>query len=133
MSNNPRVPDQCPARWMRYTVREGDTMFRIARRASIDLDTLIDANPHIPDPDVLFVGDVLCVPAEPPKRVPDQCPTGWVRYTVREGDTMFRIARELRVNIDRLIDANPHIPDPNVLFVGDVLCVPGERLHEPGG
>ena len=58
------------------------------------------------------------------RRSPERCPRGWGRYTVRPGDTMFLIARRFRVSLDRLIRANPHIQDPDVISPGDVLCVP---------
>jgi len=59
-------------------------------------------------------------------RVPQNCPPAFLgRYTVLPGDTFFAIAQMFRVRIEALAVNNPHIPDPNVLFPGDVLCVPG--------
>ena len=125
-----RVPASCPPGFQgRYTVQSGDTMFFIAQRFGVSLQALINANPQIPDPSVLFPGDVLCVPgagAPPGGRVPASCPPGFQgRYTVQPGDTMFFIAQRFGVSLQALINANPQIPDPNVLFPGDVLCVPG--------
>ncbi len=58
-------------------------------------------------------------------RVPTTCPPGFLgRYTVVPGDTMFRIAQMFRVRLEALVANNPHIPNPNVIFPGDVLCVP---------
>ena len=62
-------------------------------------------------------------------RVPETCPPGFQeRYTVQEGDTMFLIAQQFNVTLPALIEANPHITDPNIVFPGDVLCVPEEPL-----
>lgn len=58
----PRVPARCPEGFTRYTVRKGDTMFLIAQRIGVDLGLIIANNPHIPDPAVIFPGDILCVP-----------------------------------------------------------------------
>lgn len=59
-------------------------------------------------------------------RVPKNCPPAFLgRYTVLPGDTFFNIAQIFRVRLEALAVNNPHIPDPNVLFPGDVLCVPG--------
>lgn len=59
-------------------------------------------------------------------RTPVSCPPGFSgRYAVRPGDTFFRIAQFFRTRIEALAVNNPHIPDPNVIFPGDVLCVPG--------
>lgn len=124
----PRVPSQCPAGFgSRHTVVRGETMFAIARSFSIAVTTLIQANPHIPDPDKLFVGDVLCVPG-PGGRVPEECPPGTAQeYTVEEGDTLISVARNFLVSIEQLIAFNPHIENPNEIFPGDVLCIPVSR------
>jgi LysM repeat protein len=121
-----RVPTTCPPGFQgRYTVRSGDTMFLIARRFGITLQALIDANPHITNPNLIFPCDVLCVPAPPECRIPTTCPPGFQgRYTVRSGDTMFLIARQFGVTLQALIDANPHITNPNLIFPCDELCVP---------
>ena len=59
-------------------------------------------------------------------RVPQNCPPAFLgRYTVLPGDTFFTISQMFRVRIEALAVNNPHIPNPNVLFPGDVLCVPG--------
>ncbi len=126
-----RVPASCPVNFQgRYTVVSGDTMFFIAQRFGVSLQALINANPHITNPNEIFPGDVLCVPgAAPPSggRVPASCPPGFQgRYTVVSGDTMFFIAQRFGVSLQALINANPHITNPNEIFPGDVLCVPGQ-------
>lgn len=58
-------------------------------------------------------------------RVPVSCPVGFKgRYTVSPGDTMFMIAQMFRIPLDTLVRANPHITNPNIIYPGDVLCVP---------
>lgn len=37
---------------------------------------------------------------------------------------MFSVAQMFNVSVDALIAANPYIPNPNVIFPFDVLCVP---------
>jgi LysM repeat protein len=59
-------------------------------------------------------------------RIPVSCPAGFLgRYTVQPGDTFFNIARMFRVRLEALAVNNPHISNPNFIFPGDVLCVPG--------
>ncbi|MGI6557795.1 MAG: LysM peptidoglycan-binding domain-containing protein [Limnochordia bacterium] len=134
-----RSPASCPPGFQgRYTVRAGDTMFLIAQRFGVSLNALIAANPHISNPNVICPGDVLCVPGAAAQslgddeealmasRVPASCPPGFQgRYTVQPGDTMFLIAQRFGVSLNALIAANPHISNPNLIFPGDVLCVPG--------
>ncbi len=130
LSQQCRVPSSCPAGFEgRYTVRSGDSMFSIAQRCGVSLQALINANPHIANPNLIFPCDVLCVPPRcadtPACRVPASCPAGFEgRYTVRSGDSMFSIAQRCGVSLQALINANPHIANPNLIFPCDVLCVP---------
>jgi len=59
-------------------------------------------------------------------RIPPFCPPGFLgRFTVRRGDTMFMLAQFFRVTVQELTSVNPHIPNPDIIYPGDVLCVPG--------
>ncbi|MGI6707182.1 MAG: LysM peptidoglycan-binding domain-containing protein [Clostridia bacterium] len=59
-------------------------------------------------------------------RIPASCPPGFLgRYTVQAGDTFYRIAQMFRLRLEALAVNNPHIQNPNLIFPGDVLCVPG--------
>jgi spore coat assembly protein SafA len=61
----------------------------------------------------------------PLQRLPAGCLPGFpARYTVVPGDTMWLIAQRFGVPVDQLIAANEHIRNPNIVFPGDVLCVP---------
>jgi spore coat assembly protein SafA len=118
----PAVEDGLPAcTGFFYTVQPGDTMFNLAQRFGISLDALIAANPQVVDPDRIFVGQELCIPTV--EEAPPPC-TGFL-YTVQPGDTMFEIARRFGVSLSDLIAANPQIPDPNRIFPGQRICIPG--------
>lgn len=122
-----QIPERCPVGYQRYTVASGDTMKSIAKRFNVSLEFLIAENSHITDPSKIYPGDVLCVPVQPQSgegRVPSSFPEYYQRYTVKEGDTVSKIAQSIGVPIDLIIANNPHIPDPAVIFPGDVLCVP---------
>ncbi|AOY78099.1 LysM peptidoglycan-binding domain-containing protein [Clostridium formicaceticum] len=126
-------PPACPGGTI-YTIRPGDTMFRIANRYGIELQALIRANPQIPNPNVIYVGQRICIPAvvTPPPPPAVFCPDGTI-YIVQRGDTMFNIARRFGVTLQRLIEANPQIPDPNVLDIGQRICVPAPDIPLPEG
>ena len=49
-----------------HTVVSGDTMWKIAQRYEIGVSELIKANPHIKNPDMIFVGDKLTIPETAP-------------------------------------------------------------------
>lgn len=60
-------------------------------------------------------------------RIPTSCPEGFKgRYTVSPGDTLFTLSQIFRVRLEALYANNPHIPNPNLLIPGDVLCVPSQ-------
>ncbi len=60
-------------------------------------------------------------------RVPASCPPGFLgRYTVSPGDTMFMLSQIFRARLEALAVNNPHITDSNLIFPGDVLCVPSQ-------
>jgi len=123
-----RVPPRCIPGFQQYTVVAGDTFYGIAQRFNIRLEALVVNNPHITDPSIIFPGDTLCVPSQVPSpgggRVPDSCPQGYQRYTVVVGDTVSKIAQRLGLDVGLVIANNLHIEDFNVIFPGDVLCVP---------
>ena len=112
-------PQTCPPGTFPYTVQQGDTMFLIAQRFGVSLNALIQANPQIPNPNLIFPGQIVCVPT-----TPGVCPAGTFAYTVQPGDTMFFIAQRFGVSLDALIRANPQIADPNRIMPGQIVCVP---------
>ncbi|KLU40724.1 MAG: hypothetical protein AA931_04055 [Peptococcaceae bacterium 1109] len=116
----------CPPGTFRYTVQPGDSMFLIARRFGVSLDALIAANPQIQNPNLIFPGQIVCVPTSPAPP-PPVCPPGTFRYTVQPGDSMFLIAQRFGVSLNALIAANPQIQNPNLIFPGQVICVPSAQ------
>lgn len=105
---------------MEYIVQPGDTMFAIAQRFGVGLAALLAANPEIANPDLIFPGQVVRIPLLPPTRPP----VGRVLYVVQPGDTLSAIARRFQVDLTALIQANPQIPDPDLIFPGQVVFVP---------
>jgi LysM repeat protein len=94
-----------------YTVRQGDTLWKIAVAHEITLQQLMELNPSV-QPMKLYPGQVLKVPD--PKNV----------YTVQPGDVYWKIALKTNVPLPVLIRANPQIANPNVLNVGDQIRIP---------
>ena len=81
----------CPAGSTPYVIRSGDTFYAIARRFNTTVAVLTAANPRV-DPNNLRVGQLICIPtaAAPPTAA---CPAGSAPYTIRSGDTFYRIAQ----------------------------------------
>ncbi|NLW06405.1 MAG: LysM peptidoglycan-binding domain-containing protein [Clostridia bacterium] len=98
-------------------------MYLIAQRFGICLEELIAANPQVKDPNLIYPGQVLCIPRAKP--VPDKgpCPLGF-SYTVKPGDTLHSIASMFGVSVEQLLAANPQIKDPHCISPGQQICIP---------
>lgn len=98
-----------------YVVREGDTLFTVARRAGVPTRALIDAN-RLSPPYALEAGTRLTIPN--------------VRtYEVRAGDTASQLAQRFGVPLRELVRANA-IEPPFSIRVGQRLIIP-ERTSAP--
>jgi spore coat assembly protein SafA len=118
------VPPKPPIKDRFVIVKKGDTLFKIAQREGVTLDALIAANPQIKDPNLIFPGQKVFIPAKPhPKPHPKPKPTTRV-YIVQKGDTLFKIAERFGVPLDAVIRANPQIKDPNLIFPGQKILIP---------
>jgi len=112
----PTAVINCPSGFI-YTVRPGDSMYLIARRFNISLPGLIAANPQIMNPALIYPGQNLCIPVTQP------CPGGFV-YIVQPGDSLYTIAIRFRTTIEAILRINPQITNPNLIFAGQVICIP---------
>lgn len=113
------MPKEC-TNGITYTVKRGDTLYEIARRFGVTVDQILAANPEITNPDVISIGQTICIPVEEPG--PGTCPG--LRYTIRAGDTFYSLARRFNVTVNDIIAANPGV-DPENLQIGQVICIPG--------
>lgn len=119
-----------------YVVQQGDTLWGISGRFGTTVDAIVRAN-NIPNPNLIYVGQVLEVPgaptavpptAEPPGPATPQPPpptsTPGTTYVVQPGDTLTRIAARFGTTVQVLVQAN-NIVNPDLIFVGQVLVIPG--------
>lgn len=93
-----------------YTVRPGDTLYQIANRWKLPVDSLIAAN-NIRPPYTIFAGQQLSVPP------------GVDVYRVMAGDTVYRIAQGFGVTPAIIIEAN-RLQPPYTIQAGQLLRVP---------
>jgi tyrosinase len=101
----------------KYIVHTGDTFSAIAARFGVSLATLVGANPQITDPNRIFPGQVVTIPGSSPAAGSD--------YVVQSGDTLNAIANRFGVSLAALKAANPQISDPNRIFPGQIITIPG--------
>lgn len=100
---------------MIHTVRSGETLFSIAQRYNIDPNNLARIN-NITNPNEITVGQNLFIPLS---RI--------TSYQIKNGDTLYSIARSNGILLNDLITANPQISNPNMLNVGDTINIPDVR------
>ncbi|MGE5417362.1 MAG: LysM peptidoglycan-binding domain-containing protein [Acidobacteriota bacterium] len=63
-------PTNCTGSY--YTVQAGDTLYLIANRMDVPLALLIEANPQINNPDLIYPGQRICIPRIIPEPAPDR-------------------------------------------------------------
>lgn len=112
-------PPTCPSGTTAYTIRQGDTLYAIARRYNTTVNAILRANPGL-DPESLQVARIICIPTAAP---PFTCPSGTVAYTIRQGDTLYAIARRYNTTVNAILRANPGL-DPESLQVARIICIP---------
>jgi spore coat assembly protein SafA len=99
-----------------YTVRSGDTLWKIAQRQGVTLEALIGVNPQITNPDLIYPGQTI--------NVPPGSPSASHEYIVESGDTLADIARRYGVSLDALIQANPQIANPGLIYPEQSINIP---------
>lgn len=110
---------QCPAGFVPYIIRAGDTLTRIAGEYNTTVQDIMMTNIGI-DLYNLQVGQQICVPLRP--QLYPSCPTTNY-YVVREGDTLEAIASYFNITYLQLLYSNYGI-DPNDLYEDQILCIP---------
>ena len=93
-----------------YTVQSGDTLYGIARRWGLPLESLIAAN-NLRPPYTIFIGQQLAVPP------------GVNSVRVKPGDTVYKISQAFRIPTSIIIEANQLQP-PYLIIEGQLLEVP---------
>lgn len=103
-----------------YVVRPGDSMWKIAQCVGVSVAQLAQMNPHIPNPNQLVVGDVLCVPRPcvppPPPPPPPPAVPGWCCQILRQVHPLARVPAVSLLHMGRqghVLIALHDMPDPS--------------------
>ena len=125
-----------------YRVRPGDSLSVVALRHGLSATQLARMN-GISPLRWLYNGQVLRVPVStaPVQAAPAAAPVsqvgagsqvveGFRRYTVRPGDSLFRLARSHGISAARLMSING-LTSARWLYVGQVLLLPGAPATAP--
>jgi len=131
------TPSPIPAR---YTVQSGDTLFDIALRYGVTIESIVAAN-QIAIPELIHPGDDLIIPGESsawPRPTAVAAPANLssgprasaVNYTIQDGDTLFDIALKYGVTIDSIVKVN-RIANPEFIRPGQTIVIPAESAVQP--
>ncbi len=96
-----------------YVVKNGDSLSQIAETYGVSQQELITAN-QLNYPDRLVVGQALVIPTQ-----------GEGIHIVARGETLFSIAAMHGLDFEELMAANPEIVNPNSIYIGQQIVIPG--------
>ena len=118
--------------YMTYTVQAGDTLWAIARKYNCSITEIVAANSdRIKNPNRIHAGWQLKIPqsgapvsgSTPDAVLPENKKSGI--YIVRQGDTLWAIARKCGCSVAEIISLNRElIRNPALIYLGWELKVP---------
>ncbi len=122
-----------------YTIQWGDTLWGLSRTYGATVDAIVQANPKITNPNLIFAGDTIEIPVGPTSTpgptttiVPSPTtPPYYITYVVQPGDTLTKIAIRFNTTIYAIMQANPQITNPNLIYAGQVLLIPSGTGGQP--
>lgn len=99
-----------------YTIRRGDTLWRIASRYGVSVPNIVNWN-NIQNPNLIYPGQRIIVYG-----TYNTTPNRYYYYTVQRGDTLWKIARRYGVSVRWIARLNG-IRNPNLIYPGQILKI----------
>lgn len=116
--NIPSSSGTNPDTMFMYTVKAGDTLYKIAQKYNTTVDKIISLN-YLKNTN-LTVGQVLRIP-EMYTKEEDMIMPQFINYVVKRGDTLYSIARNNNVAVDTIMKDNNLTS--NNLVVGSTIKI----------
>lgn len=101
-----------------YTVKTGDTLWTISQKTGLSIEEIISKN-NLKDPNNLYIGQKLDIGRT------NNSNTNYIRYTVKTGDLLWKIAQNHNVEIQEIINLN-NMKSPYYIYIGQTLLIPSE-------
>lgn len=116
-----------------HTFSRGDTLYSIAKKYSLSVQTILDANNQIKDVTKISVGTKIIIPINIEENKPTPSTnTETTTYKVKRGDSFYSISRKYSISVNELLALN-NLNSGAVLKAGQVLKVPDSTTPTPGG
>ena len=122
-----------------HTVKQGQTLFSIAKLYNSTVDDILNANPGCTT--ILSIGQVLCVPsgsaayAEAAQSTSQsvvvnaaQPKAATRKHTIKWGETLYRLSVNYNVSVEAICAANPGL-SPDNFHAGDVITIPASDAN----
>lgn len=104
---------------MDYYIQPGDTLAIIANRFGTTVEAILSVNPRLQYQNYIFPGQIIHIP------VPGEMPVPRASlYIVQPGETINGLAARFNVPPGALLQANPQIINPNLVFPGQIIAIP---------
>ncbi len=116
----PSISDKTPGDYVIYTVKKGDSLWKIANSYGISVNDIVDYNNL--DTTLLSIGQQLLIPTITPS-LDDN-----LTYIVKNGDSLWSVAKKYNISVDELKNYNNLMT--NMLSIGQVLMIPGTDKYK---
>lgn len=111
---------------IKYTVANGDTLWKIAQKYNLTVDKLIQAN-NLDANSYIYPGQILTIPLSDSTTNVNGGNENTLIYIVESGDTLWKIANKHGVTIQDIVNVNNM--DPNqYLYIGQKLLIPTQSM-----
>jgi len=100
-----------------YEVKKGDTLWSIAKKFKISVDTIVWANKI--ESALIHPGQKLLI-----------LPVSGVMHVVKKGETLQQIAKKYKADIKKIVSFND-LSNENDIFEGEVLIIPDGKISFP--
>lgn len=95
-----------------YIVQPGDTVYQLAKKYNTTMYAIIRVN-NLMNPDMIIAGKLLKIPVSPPEAI---------IYTVKTGDSLYKIAQKYHTTVDEIASFN-YLINPNSIYPGQQLII----------
>ena len=117
------TPDPVPeVQYVTYTVKKGDTLSGIAKKYNVSVGQILEVNPQITNPNVIFVGQEIKIPVTTMQTSTAAVQNEKVYHTVQRNETLSGIAKRYGTTYMKIAALNK-IVNPNKIYTGQKLRV----------